>query len=405
MKAHKAYKTELDPTDAQVVQLLRHTGCARWAYNWGLRRKQAEYEATGKSPNAMALQKELAKLKKMPVEEGGVPWMYESSKHAPQAALWDLDEAFNNFFRRCKQKAAKKGFPRYKSKKQGIGSFRVYGARAFTSHIQLPRLGKIKLKESNYLPISDVKVLSATVSERAGKWFVSLLVEETIVSPPKALRVLGVDVGLKHLAVTSDGQVFENPKALAKAQKLLRVRQKAFSRKAKGSKNRAEAIAKLAKLHYKVANVRKDAIHKMTTAITKQATTIVIESLNVAGMMKNHKLARATSDASLAEIHRQLEYKSKWHGIELVKADRFFPSTKTCSGCGKKRELPLSERVYSCDGCGLAIDRDLNAAINLKSLAGSSSASVYCPDSSGPKATSDETVGWVGTGEARISEC
>jgi putative transposase len=319
--------------------------------------------------------------------------MYESSKCAPQQALRDLDKAFENFFRRCKQGVGKKGFPRFKSKKKGLGSFKLEGTiRVSETQIQLPKLGTIRLKERGYLPKSGVKIMSATVSEKAGRWFVSLQVEEDILVPEKAPCVLGVDVGVSRLAVTSDGAVYENPRALAGLQRKLRSKQKAVSRKKKGSNNRKKAVAELAKLHYRIANIRRDAIHKMTTAIVKQASEIVIEDLNVAGMLKNHKLARALSDASLSEIHRQLEYKSKWYGAKLVRADRFFPSTKTCSGCGNVRDVALRERTYCCDKCGLTIDRDLNAAINLKFLAGSSPVAAYRPRSYDLKASSDETL-------------
>lgn len=396
MKILRAYKTEMAPNNRQRTALLKHAGAARFAYNWGLRRKQDAYAAwvaggkQGKCcvPSAIDLHRELNVLKKLSQEDGGVPWMYESSKCAPQEALRDLDKAYNNFFRRCKQGAARKGFPRFKSRKRGIGSFRVTGAKATETHVRLPRLGSVRLKEHGYLPVSDVKVLSATVSESAGRWFVSLQVEQEIpISEPKALRVVGVDVGIKHLAVTSEGEVFDNPKALITSQNTLRTRQKAVSRKQKGSNNRKKAIRRLAILHRRITNVRKDAINKMTTSITKSASMIVLESLNVAGMMKNHCLARSLADASLSEIHRQLVYKVKWYGAELYKADRFYPSSKTCSKCGNVKDaLLLSERIYHCETCGAVIDRDINAALNLKMLAASSAVTACCPGSAdGPR--------------------
>lgn len=384
----RAYKTELDPTGKQVEQLLQHAGCARWAYNWGLRKKIEAYKAAGKSPSAIDLHRELNSLKGKSREEGGVPWMYESSKCAPQEALRNLDAAYKSFFRRCKTGAKRKGFPRFKSRRNGIGSFRLTGSiRASKASVQLPVLGELRVKERGYLPVDSVKVLSATISEQTGRWFVSLQVEQEIVDPePKAIHVVGVDVGIKHLAVTSDGEIFDNPKALTKAQRTLRIRQKAVSRKQKGSANRRKVVVRVARVHRRVANIRKDAIHKMTTSIAKSASVIVVEDLNVSGMLKNHCLARALSDASLSEIHRQLAYKSKWCGAEFTKADRFYPSSKRCSGCGEVREtLPLSERMYHCKNpvCGLVIDRDLNAAINLKMWPTVASASACCPGSSG----------------------
>ena len=367
----RAYKTELDPTCKQVEQLLQHAGCARWAYNWGLRKKIEAFKETGKSPSAIDLHRELNLLKKLPIEDGGVPWMYESSKCAPQEKLRDLDKAYKNFFRRCKLGAKLKGFPRFKSRKRGIGTFRLTGSvRATESRVVLPVIGEVKLKERDYLPTKGVKVISATISESAGRWYVSLQVEKEH-QPHKYPfeHVVGVDVGISHLAVTSDGRYFDNPRALVTLQSTLRVRQKAVSRKRKGSKNRRKAIHRLAVLHARIANVRKDAIHKMTSAIAKSASVIVVESLNVAGMLKNHHLARSLSDASLGEIHRQLKYKMQWAGGKVIEADRFYPSSKRCSKCGHvKSELSLSERTYICENpeCGQVIDRDLNAAINLK---------------------------------------
>ena len=386
MKILRAYKTELDPTTAQVERLLQHAGCARWAYNWGLGRKIAVYKATGKSPSAIDLHRELNVLKKLPVEAGGVPWMYSSSKCAPQEALRNLDSAYKSFFRRCKGGAKQKGFPRFKSRKRGIGSFRLTGAiHVSTTHVQLPSLGEIKLKERHYLPVDAVKILGATVSEQAGRWFVSLQVEEDRLDPlPRTEHAIGVDVGIKCLATTSDGQTFENPRALTKAQKFLRIRQKAVSRKVKGSNNRRKAVAAVARLHRHITNVRRDAIHKMTTAITKQASVIVIEDLNVAGLLRNHRLARSLSDAALGEIHRQLKYKSEWGGATLLQADHFYPSSKRCSGCGHvKDHLDLGERTYCCERCGLVIDRDLNAAINLKLWPQVAAASACRPGGSG----------------------
>ena len=234
-------------------------------------------------------------------------------------------------------------------------------------------------------PVAGVKILGATVSESAGRWFVALSVEQEVADPtPRTPHVVGVDVGINHLAVTSDGELFENPKALSKAQKTLRIRQKAVSRKIKGSNNRRKAVARVARVHYRIANVRRDAIHKMTTAITKQASVIVIEDLNVAGMLKNRRLARSLSDASLSETHRQLKYKATWNGSELLQVDRYYPSSRRCSGCGTVKEsLSLSDRTYRCEHCGIVIDRDLNAAINLKLWPHVAAASACRPGGSG----------------------
>jgi len=363
----KSYKTELDPNNVQRTACLRHSGAARFAYNWALRRKIDAYQADEKVPTAIDLHRELNALKKTEL-----PWLYETSKCAPQEALRNLDRAYQNFFRRCKKGAAKKGFPKFKNRKRGIGSFTLTGAiRATDRTIQLPRLGVLRLKEQGYFP-TDVEITSATVSERAGRWFVSIQTKEEP-SRKRGVETLGVDVGIKSLAVLSDGTVFENPKALSGAEWRLKHLQRDVSRKQKGSANRRKAVGRVAKQHYRISCVRKDSLHKVSDAITKRAEILGIESLNVAGMMRNHCLAKALSDASMAELHRQIEYKMAWSGGTVVKADRWFPSSKTCSACGEvKANLELSEREFVCENCGVVLDRDINAAINLKQMAASS---------------------------------
>lgn len=373
MKIQRAFKTELDLNNAQRTVCARHAGAARYAYNWGLARKKAAYQAKEKAPTAMELHKELNRLK-----QNDLAWMYESSKCAPQEALRNLDRAFENFFRRVELKKQGKfkgkiGFPQFKSRKRGLGSFRLTGVvRVFEKHIQLPRLGKLKLKERGYLPTSGApaRVLSATVSDQAGRWFVSLQVEMDI--PDSSLNdkpIAGVDLGLKAMATVSDGTVIPNPRALARNLRKIKRLQKSVSRKVKGSVNRRKAVKRLARAHQRVANIRRDALHQATTSLAKTKSVIVIEDLNVSGMLKNHKLARAISDVGMGEFRRQLEYKATWYGGRVVIADRFLPSSKMCSRCqNAKEELSLSERVFKCDVCGFECGRDLNAALNLAVL-------------------------------------
>lgn len=395
MIRYRAYKTELDPNNAQRTALLRHAGAARFAWNWGLARKIEAWETEKKTLTAIDLHRELCALKK-----SDFPWLYDVSKCAPQEALRNLDRAYSGFFRRCKNGAKKKGFPRFKSRKRGIGSFALTGRIRVTEQaIQLPRLGTLRLKEHGYLP-AGAKILRAIVSEHAGRWFVSLQVEEERPDPkPKGGTVIGIDIGVRHLAVLSDGTVFENPKALREAEQRLRRLQKAVSRKRKGSHNYRKAVARLARQHYRVACLRRDAIHKATSAvIAKQPRAIGIETLNVAGMLQNHYLAKVISDAALAEFHRQIKYKADWAGITIVTAPRFYPSSKTCSRCGAvKEELPLSETVYHCDACGLAMDRDQNAAANLRKLAASSAVTACRHGSAGQDFGLGETPAWAGT--------
>lgn len=370
MNVFRAFKTELDLNNHQKTACARHAGAARYAYNWGLARKLAAYQAGKKALTAIDLHRELNILKKTELS-----WLYEVSKCAPQEALGDLDKAYAHFFRRVKAKKAGKnvkvGFPRFKSKKNGLGSFRLTGAiHNFEKAIQLPRLGVLRLKEGGYLPKKGVHILSATVSEKGGRWFVSLQVEKEIPDPePIEKLVAGVDLGINRMGQVSDGMVFENPRALKNALTKLKRKQREVSRCKKGSANRKKAIERLARLHAHVANIRKNALHQATTYLTKTKSVVVVENLNVIGMTKNHHLAQAIADVGMSEFRRQLEYKGKWYGCEVRVADRFYPSTKRCSRCGQvKFVMRLDEREYQCESCGLAIDRDLNAAINLEQL-------------------------------------
>lgn len=364
----QGYKTELKVNNKQRTLLAKHCGAARFTYNWGLNLKIEAYKnETDEKLNAISLHRKLNSLKKEKF-----PWMYEVSKCAPQEALRDLDKAYQGFFRKLKSRKSgeKPGFPRFKSKHDSKQSFRLTGSIKVLdeNHVQLPRLGKLKVKERGYLP-KDSKILSATISCVADRWFVSLQVQEEVPDTSFGIssQILGVDLGINALAIPSQGDPFPNPKALKnKLDKLQRL-SRSLSRKKKGSNNRAKAKKKLAKLHYRISCIRKDAIHQMTTALVKtKPKAIVLEDLAVQNMLKNKRLSRSLADSSFGEIRRQLEYKCNWEGIELVLADRFFPSSKRCSGCGEiKKELKLSTRTYVCECCGLRLCRDLNAAHNL----------------------------------------
>jgi putative transposase len=380
----RAYKTELDLNNEQVSACRKHAGVARYVYNWGLSRKQEAYRATGKSPSAIELHRELNALK-----QSDLAWMYEVSKCAPQEALRNLDNAFAHFFRRCKLKQAGKlkgkvGYPKCKTRKRGLGSFRLTGSIVvFPDAIQMPRLGRLRLKERGYLPVSgvpSVTILSATVSEQASHWYISILVRQHQAVLGNTGPVVGVDLGIKTLATLSDGTAIPNPRPLKRHLKKLKRFQRAVSRKVKGSKNRRKSVQRLARLHRRIAHQRKNTLHQVTTRLAKTKSVIVIEDLNVSGMLKNHHLAQAISDVGFGAFRRQLLYKAGWYGSRVVLASRWEPSSKTCSGCGwVDAELTLAGRTFQCrnpqGGCGLVLDRDLNAAINLSKLAGSSSES------------------------------
>ena len=366
MIINKGYKTEMNPNKTQEVLLNKAIGTSRYAYNWGLDRKIQEYKVNKKSSSAMDLNKEIVQLKK--TEE--FKWLKETAKDIPQESLRNLDVAYDNFFRNCKQGKKEKGFPKFKKKHDSKQSCKFnHPVKVKEDRIFIPRIGWIRLKERRYIPI-NVFSRNMTVSKRSGRWFVSVKIKENIEDYINLNNdeIKGIDIGCTVLGVTSDNTVYNNPKALRRNEKKLKRQQRQLSRKVKGSKNRFKAKDKLAKTYYKVSNIRKDAIHKMTSDIVKtKPFQIVIEDLAVSNMLKNHKLAKSISDASFGEIKRQLEYKCLWNNIGLIKADRFFPSSKLCSNCNSKKEdLTLSDRVYVCDVCGLVINRDFNASINLK---------------------------------------
>ena len=378
MQVVRGYQTELALNHTQITACKQHAGTARYAYNWGLRRSQEVYQQTGKRPSAMELHRELTALK-----QTKFPWMYAVSKCAPQEALRNLETGFGNAYRRVKEKKAGQwhgplGFPVPKTRKKGLGSFRLMGSiRVFADAIQLPRLGRLRLKERGYLPptgTDGVRVLSATVRERAGRWFVALQVEQEQPVPEHTGPVVGVDLGVKALATLSDGTVIANPKPLKRRLKKVKRLHRAVTRKQKGSQNRKKAVRKLGTQYRRVANQRQNTLHQVTTRLAKTKAVIVIEDLHLAGMLKNHHLAQAIADVGFAEFRRQLTYKAAWYGSRVVVVSRWEPTSKRCSRCGWHDDnLTLADRVFQCAGCGLTLDRDLNAAINLERLAESSS--------------------------------
>jgi putative transposase len=370
----RACKMELALNDRQITACKQHAGAARWAYNWGLARKQEVYRATGKSPSAIELHREVNALK-----QTEAPWLYQVSKCAPQEALRNLDNAFAQFYRRRKLKRAGKlggkvGYPRRKTKERGLGSFRLTGSIEVSSDaFQLPRLGRLRLKERSYLP-TDAKILSATVSERAGHWSVSVLIEQERAVPANTGPVVGMDLGIKTLATLSDGTVAPNPHHLRSCLKKLKRCQRMVSRRQKGGCNRRKAVDKLARLHRTRAQRRADTLHQFTSRLANTRSVAVIEDLNMAGMLKTHHLAQAIGDVGFGAFRHLLNYKAAWYGSRVVLVSRWGPTSKRCSRCGAvKSGLLLAERIYRCEQCGLALDRDLNAARNLAKLAGSSS--------------------------------
>jgi putative transposase len=372
----RSYKVELDPNNTQRTAFKRHAGAARFVWNWALAECKRDYEER----KLTTLEGEIKALtpfdldSRLPIIKTTThPWLAELSAQSIRAPLPHLQTAFRTFFKNVKA-GKKPGYPRFKKRGVCRTSFQFPEYVTLTdSSIKLPKIGRVRLKEHGYVP-TDRPVKTVTISERAGRWYASVLIGD--VDPVKVETtgsVLGIDLGVTTLAVCSDGTQYENSKHLGASQRSIRKLSKRLSRQKKGSVRRAKTRARLAKVHARVGFQRSDAIHKMTSEIvkTKRPSAIVIEDLNVSGMTKNHCLARAISGASFGEIRRQLTYKTEWYGVRLIMADRFYPSSKTCSGCGAvKTVLDLWARTYCCDSCGLSIDRDVNAALNLQAYGG-----------------------------------
>jgi putative transposase len=364
MIVHQAFRYELNPTPHQREELARHARVARWAWNWGLAVRQKAWRRRGETLNSVAVHRLLVKLKHTP----RFAWLYEVSKCPPQQALRDLDRAFASFWR-GQRDGRPVGYPRFKKRGRCPDRFQLTGSIRITGDgIVLPRLGLIATKEATGK--FRGRILSATCRREADRWYCALTVKAERPDPiPIAGPIVGIDLGLTTFAVCSDASRIQHPRALANSLWTVRQRSRAVTRKQPGSRNRAKAVLALARAHRRVRNQRLDALHKATTMLAKTKSVLVVEDLHVAGMLRNRHLARSIADASWGEFHRQLAYKSGWYGSRLVVADRWYPSSKTCSRCGLvKAELSLSERVFRCDGCGLVLDRDLNAARNLASL-------------------------------------
>ena len=380
--ALEAVKVALDPSPTQERLLLSHAGASRFAYNAGLAHIKEALDAGAKPEWSLYGLRRWWNSNKdtLAVGEDGVIWWTENSKEAYSSGLEALAKGLSNWSKSRKgvRKGRRVGFPRFKAKDHATPRF-AYTTGCFgliqgdPKALRLPRIGRVHCMEDMTARVGDARVLRMAVSRRAGRWYASLTVEredKPVTKPPQGGTV-GIDLGIKTLATLSDGTVIENPRCLAASERRLKRAQKALSRKTMGSKRRAKARAKVARIHAHVANQRQDAMHKATTWLASTFSEICIEDLHVAGMVKNHRLAKAVSDAAFAEFRRQLEYKTARTGARLHIVDRWYPSSKTCSRCGSvKAKLSLSERVYRCDACGLSIDRDLNAAINIK-VAGS----------------------------------
>jgi putative transposase len=393
----QAYRYTLDPTPRQQAGLASHTGAQRFAYNWGLElvRQRLEARAAGQAVEVpwrlFELRREWNQAKHM-----AAPWWRENSKEAYSSGLDGLARALKNWqdSRKGSRRGSRIAFPRRKRKGKGTESCRfTTGAiriDADRHHVTLPRLGRIHTHESTRklarrLEQGSARIIAATITRRGGRWHVSFTceVKRAIVPPRQPLAIIGVDVGIRHLAVLSDGRLIANPAPLLQSQRRLRRLDRQLARRqgpraADGSRRPPSAgwrqtRRQLVREHARVANVRRNSLHQFTSELVETYGTIVVERLNVAGLLKNRRPARRLADASLGTLLRQFAYKTIWAGSTLVEAEPFFPSSKICSGCGHvKAKLPLSQREYHCECCGLVLDRDVNAARNLAVLVESS---------------------------------
>ncbi|WP_307036167.1 RNA-guided endonuclease InsQ/TnpB family protein [Streptomyces canus] len=354
----RAFKYRFHPTDAQAAELSRTFGCVRKVYNMALdartrawtRQERINYNQTSAMLTAWKKTEELA-------------YLGEVSSVPLQQALRHLQVAFTNFF----GKRAK--YPRFKSKKKSRRSaeYTTSGFRFRQGELTLAKMAEpLDIVWSRPLP-EGAQPSTVTVSQdAAGRWFVSMLCDDTITPAPRTTNAVGIDLGITSLATLSTGEKITNPKHERRDRARLVKAQRELSRKAKGDgANRAKARRKVARVHARIADRRRDFLHKLTTRLVRENQTIVIEDLTVRNMVKNHKLARAISDAAWSDMRTMLEYKSAWYGRELVVVDRFFPSSKLCGACGTIRaKLPLNIRTWTCE-CGAVHDRDVNAAKNL----------------------------------------
>lgn len=359
----KAYKFRLYPTAEQELLIQRTFGCCRFVFNKYLAMRKDAYEQRGETMNYNGCSAHMTTLK------NELPWLREVDATALQSALKSLDFAYQNFFRRVKQ-GGNPGYPKFKSKHDHRKSFKSKrvgnNVAVADGAVKLPKLGHVHCAVSKQI---EGRILSATVSQNpSGKYFVSLCCTDVEIPQYESTgAVVGLDLGIKDFAITSDGQAFENHKHLAASEKKLARLQRQLSRKQKGSSNRNKARIKVARMHEKIANQRNDVMHKLSTQLVKDYDLIAVETLRPINMMKNHKLAKSISDASWSEFVRQLKYKCEWQRKALVQIDPFFPSSQTCHTCGAKnpKTKDLKVREWTCAECGTHHDRDTNAAKNI----------------------------------------
>src|SRR5574344_1157863 len=360
----KAYKFRLYPNEEQKMQIQKTFGCCRFVYNHYLARRIELYKEDKSTMNYNACSADLKEFKQ------SLEWLREVDSVSLQSSLKDLDTAYQNFFCEVKKGNNNQGFPKFKSKKNNHKSYKTKytngNIQVLDKNIKLPKLGLVKAKVSRGI---EGRIINATISqEPSGKYFVSVCCTEVL--KPQTIKtgaIVGIDLGIKEFAITSEGQHIENPKYLRKSEKKLARLQKELSRKTIGSSNRNKARIKVARQHEKIANRRKDFLHKTSTQLIQDYDIICLETLKVKNMVKNHKLAKAISDVSWSEFVRQIGYKADWYGRVKQQIDTYYASSQICSVCGYKNTetKDLSVREWICPQCGKHHDRDENASNNI----------------------------------------
>lgn len=357
----RAYRYRLHPTKEQKIFFAKSFGCVRYIYNWALAIRVEAYQTENRRINSIDLCKMMTELKK----KEGMEWLKEVSNECLQQSIRNLDAAYTRFFRE------KKGFPRFKSKHDNRQSYKAINTVSVdmdNNRVKLPKIGWVKFAENRKF---EGRVTSVVVSKTpTDKYYISVLVDNGAELPVKEPitydGTIGIDVGLKDFAVCSNGDVYENPKYLEKSTAKLKQLQRRFSKSKKGGNRREQLRKRLARQYEKVTNQRTDYLHKVSTKLVRENQAIIIEDLNVKGMMKNHHLAHSIGSVGWSTFFSMLEYKCEWYGKTLIRIGRFEPSSKMC-GCGYiNRELNLSDRSWTCPKCGITNDRDLLAAQNIK---------------------------------------